>query len=580
MQQYITFFRRGGLLAALLFLVLTSPPARAQAPAWRMAVAAGSSNASINTSRVLATAPDARGNVYLAGRFSGTVSFGSTSLTSIRLDDAFVAKWNSASSSFEWAIRAGGTDDDVINGIAVSGSSVYVTGTFLGNSIRFGTMVLSNAGVQTEDIFVARLTDSATGPAWDWAQRVGGAGQDYGSSIAVRAGAVYVGGSFANTVAFGTTTLVSAGQSDIFVARLTDLVSGPVWSWAYRGGGPGYEATTALTVNGSNLYMAGVFEGTANFNGMIMTSAGITDAFIIKLVDIGPGATWTWGARMGGSGNEGASALAVNGSNLYLSGSFASSTASFGTTVLTNSGSGYPDGFVTKLTDNGGTVSFGWAQRAGGGGEDYCMSVAAAGPNVYLTGFFTSSTIRFGTISLANINGMFGGGNNLFLAKLTDAGSSSSYAWALVAGSTIGDQRAAALALSGSSVYVAGEMQPSLRLGSISVVSDSGSPMAFLASLTDPLLSATAPGLDQAAIRLHPNPAHGTATIQLPAMPGAGSATLTLTDALGRAVRTHTLALPAAGLRHELSLAGLAPGLYSLRVQAGEASAVRRLVVE
>ena len=63
-------------------------------------------------------------------------------------------------------------------------------------------------------------------------------------------------------------------------------------------------------------------------------------------------------------------------------------------------------------------------------------------------------------------------------------------------------------------------------------------------------------------------------------MPGAGTAVLSLFDVLGRAVRTETVALPAAGLRHELHLVGLPPSLYALRVTASAVTATHWLVVE
>ena len=77
-----------------------------------------------------------------------------------------------------------------------------------------------------------------------------------------------------------------------------------------------------------------------------------------------------------------------------------------------------------------------------------------------------------------------------------------------------------------------------------------------------------------------PNPARAATTVVLPALPGAATATLTLRDALGRALRTSTVALPAAGLRHEFNLANVPAGLYVLQVQAGAVTATRRLVVE
>ena len=58
-------------------------------------------------------------------------------------------------------------------------------------------------------------------------------------------------------------------------------------------------------------------------------------------------------------------------------------------------------------------------------------------------------------------------------------------------------------------------------------------------------------------------------------MPGAVTAVLSLLDVLGRAVRTETVALPAADLRQELHLVSLHPGLYALRVTASAVTAAR-----
>ena len=119
-----------------------------------------------------------------------------------------------------------------------------------------------------------------------------------------------------------------------------------------------------------------------------------------------------------------------------------------------------------------------------------------------------------------------------------------------------------------------------LTFGNLSVMTPTNTPAAFLAFLTDATLTATTPALSGSAFTLAPNPARASTIVQLPALPGTATATLTLLDALGRAVRTTTVALPPAGLRYELSLAGLPPGLYALRVQAGTDRATRRLVVE
>ena len=83
-----------------------------------------------------------------------------------------------------------------------------------------------------------------------------------------------------------------------------------------------------------------------------------------------------------------------------------------------------------------------------------------------------------------------------------------------------------------------------------------------------------------AAISLYPNPAHGTATVALPAVPGAPLATAVLRDALGREVRRQSAPTTAAGGAFELDLRGLPAGLYALQLALGEQRVTKPLVVE
>ena len=79
-----------------------------------------------------------------------------------------------------------------------------------------------------------------------------------------------------------------------------------------------------------------------------------------------------------------------------------------------------------------------------------------------------------------------------------------------------------------------------------------------------------------AEVTLVPNPAHNGFTVQLPATRTATQAELL--NALGQVVR-HPAVAGAGSFRVETS--GLAPGLYTLRLQAdGAATLARRVVVE
>jgi hypothetical protein len=110
---------------------------------------------------------------------------------------------------------------------------------------------------------------------------------------------------------------------------------------------------------------------------------------------------------------------------MYIAGTFESSSFSLGQTTLANAGpAGTVDVFVAKLVDDGNVGSFAWAQRGGGVGNDMAGGVAANGPNVYLTGTY-DNTATFGTTTLPN-----SGSRDVLVAKLTDTGSTGSFAWA------------------------------------------------------------------------------------------------------------------------------------------------------
>ena len=198
-----------------------------------------------------------------------------------------------------------------------------------------------------------------------------------------------------------------------------------------------------------------------------------------------------------------------------------------------------------------------------------------SGPTVYLTGNFHGLAASLGSLTLGRA-----GTITIFAAKLTDAGASSSFEWAQRAGGTGMFDGAYAVAIAGSSIYVGGNVTTPANFNSLTVTSPNVNTLAFLASLTDPTLTATAAAHSSLSFALAPKPANATTSVTLPAVPGAATATLTLRDALGRTLRTETVPLPAAGLRHELNLAGLPAGIYALQVQAGTAAATRRLVVE
>ena len=183
------------------------------AGAWVWATRAGGSENEEGSS--VSVLPD--GSAIVTGWFRGTATFGGTTLTGIDSSrDVFVAKVDPAG-TWLWATRAGGTDNEEGEGVAVgSDGSAIVTGWFFGEAI-FGAATLTSAG--SDDVFVGKV--SAAGE-WVSASRAGGTGSDQGWGMAVVPdSSAILTGPFAGTATFGTTTLTSAGSNDVFVAKIS-----------------------------------------------------------------------------------------------------------------------------------------------------------------------------------------------------------------------------------------------------------------------------------------------------------------------------------------------------------------------
>ena len=104
---------------------------------------------------------------------------------------------------------------------------------------------------------------------------------------------------------------------------------------------------------------------------------------------------WAWAHIGEGSdyGNEIANSMVTDASgNVYVAGSFTSSTVTFESYTLSNanSGSGSGDIFFVKYDGSGNVL---WAKYAGGNGNDIAYSVARdALGNFFVAGTFSSSS--------------------------------------------------------------------------------------------------------------------------------------------------------------------------------------------
>lgn len=411
---------------------------------WLLATGSGGTNDDL--SRAIAT--DADGNLLIAGDFSGVATFGATILGSAGHEDLFVAK-QSPSGTFQWAVRAGGTQADRATAIAVDTEGfIYVTGCFAGTA-TFGDRTLS--ADYRADAFFAKLSPDG---AFLWAVRGGGLGYDCGNAAAIDGdGDLLFAGVYERDAMFGAETLPAAGPYDLFVVKLSSSGS---YVWAVGAGGAGDDRASSVAVDADgNALVAGTYQGAVTFGSTEVTTTSEREAFVAKLDSDGE---FLWAASGRGSTRDSrwATAIATDADgNGLLTGRF-SGAARFGQTTLTPAG--HFDLFVAKVSPDG---DFLWATGAGGKRDDAGLSIAVGDEGeARITGFF-SEKAKLGATKLKSR-----GAQDVFVAAVSPEGYLS---WAVRAGGPgIDEGRSIAIEADGSAILT-GRFSRTATFGATSI---------------------------------------------------------------------------------------------------------------
>lgn len=132
-----------------------------------------------------------------------------------------------------------------------------------------------------DQIFIVSQAAGGIPPATnELAKSFGSVGSDNGEVSAFdAAGNLIISGTFQSTVNFGTGSLVALG-TDIFLCKYTRTGTA---IWTARFGSTGNESVKAITQDASgNLFLAGSYSGMGNFGTTNMVSAGDSDAWVAK----------------------------------------------------------------------------------------------------------------------------------------------------------------------------------------------------------------------------------------------------------------------------------------------------------
>ncbi|MEM9749895.1 MAG: hypothetical protein AAF869_02990, partial [Pseudomonadota bacterium] len=277
-----------------------------------------------------AIAVDADDNVVIAGSVRGDLSEGSIGGG----EDSFVAKFSSAGTEL-WTYQRAPTADDSALGLSIGDSGqIYVTGRTKGQTAATQTFAGGTDG------YVLGL--SADG-ALAYARQFGGAGDERGVEVVETAD----GGIAVASIEDGRFIVTKYDGADADAAAIWRQDLGEA-----QNGGLG-----ALVRDGNDLYLAGYTSNAALAGPIAQASGGDSDGFVAKLSDAGASASVDFVSYVGGASEDRIYDLTVENGRLFVAGassgdigadplqgetdSFAAEISAAGATLWTSRFSGF-----------------------------------------------------------------------------------------------------------------------------------------------------------------------------------------------------------------------------------------------
>lgn len=319
-----------------------------------------------------------------------------------------------------------------------SNGDIYLGGTYLSHATGYYDMD-PNAGNFSfpsfgtfRDGFLMKLSNNST---FQWAKQLksnNASGWPTINGICTNTlnQNVFVVGTYQGAVLFSPTehpTLVttSAGLGDIFMHTFVST-TGAAYTVQSLGSTED-DAATAVTTNGSTVYVGGYFRGTVNFDpgfsNTSLSSLGQADIFLLRFTNFPPQsvANLSWARRTGGTDNDLMVALSLDAAgNVYCGSNFnGSMDADPGTGTFTLTSAGQQDLAIQKMSQSGNLI---WAVSIGGATSDGISAIHATNNDVYYSGFFTGNVDLDPTSGVQNFSTSSGSDFDLFSTRLSQCG--------------------------------------------------------------------------------------------------------------------------------------------------------------
>lgn len=452
-------------------------------------LATGTTNwaiSAVGTSNDLATSIDAdqNGNVVVTGALEGITLFGSAFKTSAGGSDVFVASYTNAG-TFNWVNTAGDNDQDIPYGVATySTDRAYVVGMFE-DDIDFSPLATITSDA-SENIFHSELRiGNMPAPDWCWAEDVLAGGDEEFLDIATdpTTGTSYAVGYFTGDLSADFPTGVNntpdmsspVGIQDGLIAKY-DASGNAIWAFKIGKNGESVWVTGVEIGAGGNIFITGYFNDRCDFDGTTgsgsssLTAAPNSDeeAFLASYDSNGQ---LRWVVQGTNNGEAVATDIAVNGSNVYITGWYENTITFDGGVASTSNDNA--DVFVVGYDQA--TGAHVWESFAGDidGGfavDDRGYAIAADNNGVYVTGTF-SRTLEFAG-GPTSVGASTQGVESIFIAEY-DA-FTGAVTWADDIGGNL-DCISRGIAIDGNYIFVVGGVQGNVIVPSIGPIAVGGS---------------------------------------------------------------------------------------------------------
>ncbi|UKN01141.1 gliding motility-associated C-terminal domain-containing protein [Paracrocinitomix mangrovi] len=406
-------------ILTIISVLLWSVPASAQPPVDWAANATLGANFKDYVEDVFV---DASGNTYICGTFRGPLSIGSDNLYSGEASQVFVAKYD-VNGNPVWALQSNGNNQSFAKSIFVDAiGAVYVTGYHNHTILSFAGLSLPSSS--NEGLFLLKISPAGIPIHLTGATPLS-TGKSRGAAVTGDGDFVYITGTHqgALTLNGGPTLPATAGQSDIFVARIDSAFAG--FSYAVSHGGTSADLASSITTDGTNLYATGTYgNAVCTFTASPdydLPAYGNEGIWITSFDKTNGNVNWATSAGSA-NGNTTSNDIFYSSSSLYITGgcydvctfveSPSTGALTYNDTIYTV---GQKDAFIA-IYNTSGVIQTKWSDGGPGMDEGFGITTDASCSDIQFCGQFEDSVDFGGTTMLHAFN------KDLFVASYDNVG--------------------------------------------------------------------------------------------------------------------------------------------------------------